>query len=92
MEEAQAGGARLVTLEDPRRLGLPETLGGRVEPALPRAALLLAAWAEREPGERAALAESPAQPFYLRPPMITSPGVRPPGGPSPAGTGPGTPS
>lgn len=66
-------GANLVTLEDPARLRLPEGLPGRVEMGVPSAELLLKAWVERSEAERAVLLQRPPQPFYLRPPHITTP-------------------
>ena len=71
VETAVLAGADVVTLEDPGRLRLPETLASQVRHTVPSAALLLEAWAEKSPEERKLLMETPPQPFYLRPPHIT---------------------
>lgn len=68
-----AGGKRIVTLESPTRLPLPEDLAGRVELQVPTARLLLEAWWARSPAEQEAVTAIPPEPYYLRPPHITKP-------------------
>lgn len=73
---AKAGiseGAILLTLEDPRRLKLPEDVTRHVRHVAPDASLLLAAWRSKAEDEQGRLLSLPPEPFYLRAPHITKP-------------------